>query len=229
MSNCRQGKRQTWSAGHLQRDRTDVLVAMDRKILEAYSRRTIMTLRAILPLRLALPHIEPVLERNVSKETQKDALVIRRAGEAVVAGVSPNNEALHRLLDATREIDRVFLTQIGGLPIKITVHYDDILPIRMRRIERLVDAAYQVLDSWQRENGIRAAIQASYSRVELERLLFGLLQLYASETRVLSRSVRLPALLAPIRERIAKSLHGIMDDTAKQLATELAGMVYSSR
>ena len=202
---------------------------MNRKILEAYSRRTIMTLRDILPLRLALPHIEPVLARNVSKETQKDALVIRRAGEAVVAGVSPNNEALRRLLDATKEIDRVFLTQIGSLPIKITVHYDEILPIRMKRIERLLDAAYQVLDSWQRENGIRAAIQASYSRVELERLLFDLLQLYASETRVLSRSVRLPALLAPIRERIAKSLHGIMDDTAKQLTAELTGMVYSSR
>ncbi len=229
MSNCRQGKRQTWSAGHLQLDRTDVLAAMNRKILEAYSRRTIMTLRAILPLRLALPHIEPVLARNVSKETQKDALVIRRAGEAVVAGVSPNNEALRRLLDATKEIDRVFLTQIGSLPIKITVHYDEILPIRMKRIERLLGAAYRVLDSWQRENGVRAAIQASYSRVELERLLLDLLQLYASETRVLSRSVRLPALLAPIRERIAKSLHGIMDDTAKQLTAELTGMVYSSR
>ncbi len=229
MSNCRQGRRQTWSAGHLKMDRADVLVALDRKILEAYSRRTIMTLRAILPLRLALPHIEPVLARNVSKEIQKDALVIRRAGEAVVAGVSPNGEALHTLLDATREIDRAFLTQVGSLPIKIIVHYEEIMPIRMKRIERLSDAAYRVLDRWQRQSGIRAAIQASYSRVELERLLYDLLQLYASETRILSRSVRLPALLAPIRERIAKSLHGIMDDKARQLSAELTSVVYSAR
>ncbi|MBX9811054.1 MAG: hypothetical protein K2Y16_05515 [Burkholderiales bacterium] len=51
-------------------------------------------------------------------------------------------------------------------------------------------------------------------------------RLYALETRILSRSVRLPALLAPVRERIAQSLHGIMNDTAKRLAAELAGVVY---
>lgn len=38
--------------------------------------------------------------------------------------------------------------------------------------------------------------------------------------------MRLPALLAPVRERIAQSLHGIMNDTAKRLAAELAGVVY---
>jgi hypothetical protein len=52
------------------------------------------------------------------------------------------------------------------------------------------------------------------------------LQLYALETRILSRSVRLPALLAPLRERIAQSLQGIMNDMAKRLAAELVGVVY---
>jgi hypothetical protein len=32
-----------------------------------------------LPLRLALPHLEPVLALNVGKEVEKDTLVIRRA------------------------------------------------------------------------------------------------------------------------------------------------------
>lgn len=226
MPDRRHPYRQSWSADRLQLDRTDALVALNRKILEAYSRRTTNALRAALPLRIALPHIEPVLARNVAKEIRKDALVIRGAGEALVAGSPPNDEALRSLLEATKDIDRAFLMQVGSLPIKIVVPYDEIMPVRMKRIERLSGAAYQVLDAWQLTSGVRAAMQASYPRAELERLLFDLLQLYALETRILSRSVRLPALLAPVRERIAQSLHGIMNDTAKRLAAELAGVVY---
>jgi len=207
-------------------DRSDALVALDRKILDAYSRRTTNALRAALPLRLALPHIEPVLARNVAKEMQKDALVIRRAGEALATGLPPNGEALRRLLEATKEIDRAFLTQVGSLPLRIVIPYEEIMPIRMARIERLSGAAYRVLDAWQLQSGVRAAMQASYPRVELERLLLDLLQLYALETRILSRSVRLPTLLAPVRERIAQSLQGIMNDTAKRLAAELTSVVY---
>lgn len=207
-------------------DRSDALVALDRKILDAYSRRTTNALRAALPLRIALPHIEPVLARNVAKEMQKDALVIRHAGEALSAGLPPNGEALRRLLEATKEIDRAFLTQVGSLPLRIVIPYEEIMPVRMERIERLSGAAYRVLDAWQLQSGVRAAMQASYPRVELERLLLDLLQLYALETRILSRSVRLPMLLAPVRERIAQSLQGIMNDTAKRLAAELTSVVY---
>lgn len=207
-------------------DRSDALVALDRKILDAYSRRTTNALRAALPFRIALPHIEPVLARNVAKEMQKDALVIRRAGEALSAGLPPNGEALRRLLEATKEIDRAFLTQVGSLPLRIVIPYEEIMPVRMERIERLSGAAYRVLDAWQRQSGVRAAMQASYPRAELERLLLDLLQLYALETRILSRSVRLPMLLAPVRERIAQSLQGIMNDTATRLAAELTSVVY---
>lgn len=207
-------------------DRVGALALLNRKILEVYSRRTTDTLRAALPLRLALPHLEPVLARNVAKEMQKDALVIRRAGEAVAAGSAPGPEALLKLLEATKEIDRAFLAQVGGLPIRIVIPYAEIAPVRMERIERLFGAAYRILDAWPPEGGVRAAVQASYPRADLERLLLDLLRLYALETRVLSRSVRLPALLIPVREHVAQSLHGIMNDTAKRLAGELAGAVY---
>jgi len=207
-------------------NRAGALALLNRKILEAYSRRTTDTLRAALPLRLALPHLEPVLARNVAKEMQKDALVIRRAGEAVATGSSPGPEALLELLEATKAIDQAFLAQVGSLPIRIVIPYAEIAPVRMERIERLFGAAYRILDAWRLERGVRAAVQASYPRAELERLLLDLLRLYAVETRVLSRSVHLPALLIPLREHVAQSLHGIMNDTAKRLAGELAGVVY---
>ena len=226
MPDCRHSHRQTWSADCLHMDQSDVLVAMNCKVLKAYSQRTINTLRAALPLRLALPYLEPVLALNVDKEMHKDALVIRRAGQALAAGLPPSRETLRELLDATKEIDRKFLAQVGSLPVRIVIPYEEIAPVRMDRIERLSGAAYRVLEAWRLQCGVRAAVQASYSRPDLERLLLDLLQLYALEVRILSRSVRLPALLAPVRERIAQSVHGIMTDTARRLASELTGVVY---
>jgi len=199
---------------------------LNRKILEAYSRRTIDTLRGALPLRIALPHLEPVLARNVAKETQKDALVIRRAGATLAAGRQPDRDALSGLLEATQDIDRAFLAQVGMLPIRIVVPYHEVAPIRMQRIERLFTAACRILGAWRIERGLRAALQESYPRAELERLLGDLLRLYALETRVLSRSVQLPSLLVPLRERIAQSLYESMSEVARRLAGELSAGVF---
>jgi hypothetical protein len=195
-------------------------------MLEAYSRRTIDALRAALPLRLALPHLGPVLARNVAKETQKDALVIHRAAATLAAGRPPDREALSGLLEATQDIDRAFLAQAGALPMRIVVPYHEVAPIRMQRIERLFAAAYRILDAWRKARGLRAAVQESYPRAELERLLGELLRLYAVETRALSRSVQLPALLVPLRESIAQSLYEIMSDVARRLAGESSVAVF---
>ena len=207
-------------------DRPGVLAGLNRRILEAYSRRTTDRLRAALPLRVALPPLEPLLARNIAKETQKDALVIRRAGATLAGGGQPDRDAMSGLLDATKDIDRAFLEQVGTLPIRIVIPYHEIAPIRMQRIECLFAAACRILGAWGTERGLRAAVQESYPRAELERLLGDLLRLYAVETRVLSRSVQLPALLVPVRERIAQSLYEIMSDVARRLAGELTVAVF---
>ncbi|MEX0638515.1 MAG: hypothetical protein WD155_07245, partial [Burkholderiales bacterium] len=53
---------------------------------------------------------------------------------------------------------------------------------------------------------------------EFERRLFELLQLYAEETHALSYAVRLPGLLAPLRERLAQHLREAMTEAARSLA-----------
>ena len=57
-------------------------------------------------------------------------------------------------------------------------------------------------------------------------MLGDLLRLYAVETRMLSRSVQLPALLVPLRERIAQSLFETMSDAARRLAGESSVAVF---
>lgn len=210
-------------------DRVRVLAELDRRILEAYSRRTTQALRATLPLRLALPHLEPLLARNVAKEVRKDALVIRCAGDALAAGAPPGQGALDELLAQGRAIDGDFLARVGKVPIGIVVRYDEILPLREQRIERLLGAAYRILDAWRVGRGLRETLRACYAQAELESLLAGILRLYAMETRALSRAVRLPALLRPAQDAIGQRLFGIMDAEAARLARDAARGAYRTR
>lgn len=208
------------------------MAALNRKVLEVYSQRTTDKLRTAMPLRVALPSLESFLAMNVAKEVRKDALVINRVGENVAHGIQPSRETAGQLFDATKEIDREFLSRAGRFPIGIVIPYDEIAPLRTQRIDKLLTAAYRILDAGRVVNGVRGvrgnrpAIRSVYSRAEFERLLQDLLRLYALETRALSRSLRLPALLVPLRERLAKSLYDIMNDTATRLAQELAGCVF---
>jgi len=205
-----------------------ILAAWNRKILETYSLRTIAALRAILPLRLALPRLESFLADNIAKEVAKDALVIRRVGELLAAGLTPDEETGRQLLAVGKEIDRAFLARVADFPIGIVIRYEEIDPVRLRRIGRMQEAARLILAGTAGQGGgeVRAMIRSCYPSVEFERLLLDLMRLYALETKALSRSLRLPALLVPLRERIAQSLYGVMADVAAGLAKDVAGIVF---
>ena len=202
--------------------RAKALARLNGRILHTYSRRTITALRAALPLRLALPHLEPVLALNVGKEVEKDALVIRRARTPAADGATDWNEVLAQLMQATKDIDRQFLARVGKFPVEIVVRYDEIAPIRARRIKLLHEAAAKILGARDSHRRLRGAMQASFSREEFAQLLYELFRLYAEETRSLSRSVRLPGPLVPLRELIAQELLNVMLRVARPLANEIA-------
>lgn len=204
----------------------NAMAALNRKILQVYSRRTTDVLKTVVPLRMALPRLENFLVDNVAKEVQKDALVMHHVAESVARGEQPGPDTTDRLFSATTDIDRAFLSRSGELPVGIVIRYEEIAPLRKQRIAKLLAAAYRILDAGRRVHGHRSAIRSAYSSVEFERLLQDLMRLYALETRVLSRSLRLPALLGPLRDLLAKSLFDAMNDTATGLAQELANCVY---
>lgn len=194
---------------------------MNRRLLGEFSRRTVDALRAALPLPGALPHLEHFVAANVAKEVRKDALVIRRAAEGQGA-----RQALLELLQSAKEIDRQFLQRVMRFPIRIDIPYQEIDPVRMRRLERLFGAAQRVLAAWPQGEGPRRALRAAFAREEFERLLAEILGLYAQETLALSRGVRLPLLLRPVRELAMRRLVGIMESIARRLAADAARTVY---
>jgi hypothetical protein len=202
--------------------RAKSLARLNGRILHAYSRRTITALRAALPMRLALPHLEPVLALNVGKEVEKDTLVIRHAREPATGDATDWNDVLAQLMQATKDIDRQFLARVGKFPVEIVVRYDEIAPIRARRIKLLHESASRILVARDSHLHLRGAMQASFSREEFSHLLYELFRLYAEETRSLSRAVRLPGPLVPLRELIAQELLNVMLRVARPLANEIA-------
>jgi hypothetical protein len=200
---------------------------LNRRLLGEFSRRTVDALRAALPLRAGLPPLERFLAHNVAKEVRKDALVIRRAAEAQAGQGRPAREALLELLQSAKQIDREFLQRVARFPIGIDIPYAEIDPLRLRRMERLFAAAQSVLAAWPQGQGPRQALRAAFAREELERLLVEILGLYAQETLALSRGVRLPALLRPVRELAMRRLVGVMDSIARRLAAEAARTVHA--
>lgn len=202
------------------------LARLNGRILAAYSRRTTTALRAALPLRLALPHLEPVLALNVAKEVQKDTLVIARAGELTTEITPDWTELLPQLLQATKEIDRMFIARVGRFPVEIVIRYEEIAPIRARRMKLLHEAAQRILHAHGGGQRLRSAMHASFSRDEFAQLLYELFRLYAEETRSLSRSVRLPMPLVPLRELIAQELLNVMTRVARPLASEIAATAF---
>lgn len=204
--------------------RARLLAALNRQLLEAYSRRTAAALRAQLPLPLALPWLDSLLLSNVEKEVRKDAQVIRSAVQAARAGGADTPSQITALLLAARAIDRDFLAKARS-PLEIPIRYEVVNPVRSERMQRQLDAVSLLCTVWSPRCKLRDALRRSFPDPALERLLFDLLRLYARETLALGESVRMPVLLSPLRRRVLAGLYTTMERTAAGLAREAAGRI----
>jgi hypothetical protein len=204
--------------------RARLLAELNRQILEAYSRRTTAALRARLPLPVALPWLDKLLLSNVQKEVRKDAHVIGRAVQVAKAGQPIDDALVMSLLQMAREIDRDFLASARS-PLEIPIRYEAVNPVRSQRIRKMLDAGNRLSKVWSPRRKLRSALAETFPEAELERLLFELMVLYARETQVLGESVRMPALLSPLRRRVLAGLYETMEKTAQALAREAAGHI----
>lgn len=201
--------------------RARVLAELNRQLLAAYSRRTTAALRARLPLPVALPWLDRLLLSNVDKEVRKDAAVIQRAVQAQKAGQPLDERTLDELLQVARAIDRDFLAQAKS-PLEIPIRYEIIDPVRAQRIRKLFESTQQLAAAWRPPHKLRAALAKTFPGPVLEQLLFDLMASYARETQALGESVRMPALLVPLRRRVLAGLYETMEKTAASLAREAA-------
>jgi hypothetical protein len=104
------------------------------------------------------------------------------------------------------------------MPLRFEVPYGRVEPLRLKRIELGLSLSGRILRAWSAHRRLREALP----RAELAREVRAILLLYCEETAALSRGVQLPALLAPLRERLAVALLRLMRETAERLAQDIA-------
>ena len=179
------------------------LAGLNGRLLRVYSARCLRA--APVPL----GPFERLLALNVDKEARKDALAIARAAE------------LPALLAQSREIDEGFLARLRALPLlRLRIRYEEIEPIRAERMQQLLEVSARLLaEPWP---GVRRAARAHYTRDQFEAIVRRHLRLYAREVDALGRSVRLSALLVPLRLRLARLMH----EQAGALARDVCGLLY---
>lgn len=207
-------------------DRAAHLAALNGSLLHAFSWRSLATLRSSSALRLVLPHVEPLLALNVSKEIRKDRLAFHAAAQAAACGAPPDAQTAARVLESTKAIDREFLRRLDDFPLRLEISYARVAPVRLRRIERLLDAAYRLLAHWPARTRLRSVIQAQYSMEAYEQLILSLLRLYGEEAGALARAVQLPRLLAPLTERLVRRLDSTLAEVAPRLARDAVTVAY---
>ncbi|GBE10020.1 hypothetical protein BMS3Bbin12_00534 [bacterium BMS3Bbin12] len=207
-------------------NRADLLCTMSRVMMEAFSRRTVEGLKSYTLFRLALPPFQAFLNINVGKEVEKDRLVILRAAELHRSGTEPDPAHVAALLQQAREIDQTFVRKAATFPIDIRIQYRDIEHYRQQRIELLLQTSYRILTQWQGVSSFRAAVNKLYDEAQFRELLHDILRLYAMETRMLSRSVRIPHLLSLARDAVTRTITDVMERESEALAKSLAHVVY---
>lgn len=195
-------------------------------MLRAFSRRTVEGLKRYPLFKLMLPPFQSFLEINVKKEIEKDKQAILCAAKALQSQQPPDDTDVKNLLRQARDIDLDFLQQAQMFPISFNIHYEDIEPYRQQRIERLLDLSYNMLKQWQKTPRFSAAISKLYNEEQYCQRLNEILQLYAMETRGLSRSIRLPHLIGLAKDALVETIGTVMNQEARALAISLTRKVY---
>lgn len=207
-------------------NRVDLLCAMERYMMEEFSRRTTEGLKRHTLFRLMLGPFESFLSINVRKEVEKDRQIILQAASLSSAAQFPTQQDIQRLTESARAIDQNFLTQAAGFPINITINYHDIEPVRRQRIQRIMAESHALFRQWQNPIRLRTALAERYDAQQFRKLLYDILHLYSLETRLLSNSIRMPGVLTIARDSVARTVFEVMEAVAGQLAAELTGRLY---
>ena len=198
-------------------------------MMKEFSTRTIEGLRRHKIFKLILPAFTSFLEINVNKEVEKDKQIILCAFELKTQGRPPTDEDTAGLLQKSREIDRKFLQDISTLAASIDIRYEVIEQYRSRRIRKILEEVYRVLIAWDSIRGFRTVIISLYTHDQLVQFLREIFTLYINETRTLSESVKIPRKLLIVRNTLFQRVGTIMEQVADDLATELAGVVFSAK
>ena len=203
-------------------DKTAAICSFDRDMLFLFSERCVERLTGRAPFTYAASVTTTYLYENVSKEAEKDRLIIERAAEAYNTGTSLAEADVDTLYDRSKKIDQIFVRHIVLPSLTINIRYNDIEDIRKRRIRFLIGVVGDLLHSWQDGHTFEETVRRQYTASQFQGLVSDILFLSCVEMKLLASSF---TFLPPFNRAMGTfidELVEVMEDAKKEVAARMA-------
>jgi hypothetical protein len=199
----------------------------DKEMMMAFSSRCVERLNDHAPLKLFLSPFQGLLEANVTKETEKDRLVIEHAAAAFERGSIRTGIDLESLFESTKRIDADFLKKFSSPFLSVTIRHDDFADIRKKRIRSFIEMVFDLLDNWHEGAPLHCIVQKTYTEEGYRAVLTEILHLYNVETKLLGNSITGRGPAAKMTDFFAERLFSTMEKLAMEVAEDYAGRAFA--
>ena len=205
-------------------NKTEILCEKDRVLMQEFSRKSFDHMRNASVMTLLQSFFSRYMEGNVSKEIQKDRLIIEQAADAFAAGKPLCELDLEEIFHKTKTIDKEFLRKVSIASFTISISYSDIADIRIRRIWRISKIVYALLGKWSEGTFFTATVKKVFPENAFRDIILDILRLYILETRMLGENIRSPFHRA--LQNHLEALCRAMEQAAEELAVIYTQKIY---
>jgi hypothetical protein len=207
-------------------DRIRILCDEDCKLMREFSSRSLHALHDRSLLSVTLSFFSAYLDGNVTKEVNKDELIIREAAAAFETGLPACDLDLEDIFEKTKKIDKAFIEGLMIPSISLSVRYADFADIRISRIWRIARTVYALLANWPESASFNDAVRSCYTEAKFKDIITEILHLYSMETRMLANSIRSPFHAAV--QCYVESLFMSMESAKEELASDYSSKIFGA-
>lgn len=208
-------------------ERIDVICRKDASMLREYSSRFLGRLdRKHLLVNLAGSLLHSLLEANVEKEVEKDELIIRYAAGSFEEQHDTDDDDAEEVFQLTKQVDGAFLKVLNPLPVSMELRYGEIRPVRIERIEILMEAVRKLLRGWQEGFSFEDVIRLKCDRTNYTGFLKNMMHLYNLEVRALGGMLKLRWPASTVAGKLAVETYELMEDVSPEVAVEFGERVF---
>lgn len=191
-----------------------------------FSKRCIKQIKNHFVLKPLISLFRDFLEDNVSKEIEKDRLIIQNAAKAFNRSDNINDLDIEEIFELTKEIDREFVEKVLSKPISIDVRYDDIGDIRKKRIKHISATVFELLSNWKDVMPFSDLVRITYKEKRFQEIITEILHLYNLETKVLSNSIKIPG--NKLKRLLEVKIFKTMEEASLNIADEFTRRIFKN-
>ncbi len=175
---------------------------------------------------LEFPVFKKFLNYRIRREIEFNRLCLIHAAVLNETGTEITGGDLEELYEESRLLDGRLMRDIRFLPFRITMNYDEIRPLRMERIRKLV-SLFQRLLSVDSPSDYPDMVRKAMSREEYLNINDEIVELYAEEAYIINSSIH--SFFKTDTRSIAERMYCSMIDVGFTLNRKVAQEIYGTQ